>query len=85
MNSEPLKVFSGNSNPQLTSSILNYLNIEAGKATVGRFSDGEVFVTIDENVRGMHTYVVQSTCPPANENIMELLVIIDALKKIFCI
>ena len=74
-------VFSGNSNPDLAVKIANYLELPMGRARVSRFSDGEVFAEIKENVRGVDVYVIQSTCAPVNDNLMELLVIIDALKR----
>ena len=73
-------VFSGNANPQLTADIASYLDIPLGKASVGQFSDGETMVEIQENVRGRDVFVVQSTCEPTNDNLMELLVMIDALR-----
>ncbi|MEN6483440.1 MAG: ribose-phosphate pyrophosphokinase [Syntrophobacteraceae bacterium] len=76
-----LKVFSGNSNRPLAEAICSLLEVQIGGALVGRFSDGEVRVEIHDNVRGMDVYVIQSTCPPANENLVELLVLIDALKR----
>jgi len=76
-----LKVFTGNANPQLATQITNYLEIPLGKAKVERFSDGEVNVNIEESVRGYHTYVLQPHAAPANESIMEMLVMIDALKR----
>lgn len=76
-----LTLFAGNSNPALADKVCSKLGIGPGKALIGRFSDGEVRVELGENVRGKDTYVLQSTCPPVNENIMELLVIIDALKR----
>ncbi|MEN6441282.1 MAG: ribose-phosphate pyrophosphokinase [Syntrophobacter sp.] len=76
-----LTLFTGNSNPQLSERVCSQLGIRTGKALVTRFSDGEIRVEILENVRGKDTYVLQSTCPPVNENIMELLVLIDALKR----
>lgn len=76
-----LTLFSGNSNPALAAKVCSWLGIHPGRALVTRFSDGEVRVEIGENVRGKDTYVIQSTCPPVNENLMELLVIIDALKR----
>ena len=68
-----LMVFSGNSHPALAKNIVDQLNIPLGKALVSRFSDGEIQVEIQENVRGKDVFVVQSTCQPTNENIMELL------------
>ena len=76
-----LKVFSGNANPRLSQDICRYLGIELGLAHVGRFSDGEINVQIDENVRGADCYVVQPTCRPVNENLIELLIMIDALRR----
>lgn len=76
-----LKLFSGNSNTSLAKEMANYLNIPLGSATVGRFSDGEVLVQIDENVRGNDVFVIQSTSDPVNTNIMELLIMMDALKR----
>jgi ribose-phosphate pyrophosphokinase len=74
-------VFTGNSNPPLAEKIAKYLELPIGRARVSRFSDGEVFAEIRENVRGVDVYVIQSTCAPVNDNLMELLVIIDALKR----
>ncbi|MDP2600165.1 MAG: ribose-phosphate pyrophosphokinase [Deltaproteobacteria bacterium] len=76
-----IKIFSGNSNPELAKSIVDFLELPMGDALVTRFSDGEVWVEIKENVRGMDTFVIQPTSQPANENLMELLVMIDALKR----
>jgi len=76
-----LKIFSGNANRPLAEDIAKYLGISLGVATVGRFADGEINVQIDENVRGCDCYVVQPTCRPANENLVELLIMIDALRR----
>jgi len=76
-----MMVFTGNANPQLAMDIVNHLAMPLGKAIVGRFSDGEVMVEIMENVRGRDVFVVQPTCAPTNENLMELLVMIDALRR----
>ncbi len=76
-----LMVFTGNANPQLAQDIVNHLSIPIGKAIVGRFSDGEVMVEIMENVRGRDCFVVQPTCAPTNDNLMELLVMVDALRR----
>jgi len=76
-----LKLFSGNAHRALALEIADALGIPLGQATVSRFSDGELFVQIDENVRGADVFVVQPTCPPVNDNIMELLVMLDALKR----
>ncbi len=78
---DKIKIFSGNSNPDLAQKICNCLGVPLGNARVRRFSDGEVMVEIGENVRGRDVYVVQSTCAPTNDNLMELLVITDALKR----
>jgi ribose-phosphate pyrophosphokinase len=76
-----MMVFAGNANPQLAHEIVNDLNLPLGKALVGRFSDGEVRVEIEENVRGRDVFIVQSTCRPTNEHIMELLIMVDALHR----
>jgi ribose-phosphate pyrophosphokinase len=76
-----LKIFSGNSNRPLAEDICRYLGTAVGAATVGRFADGEINVQIDENVRGCDCYVVQPTCRPVNENLVELLIMIDALRR----
>ena len=80
MSSTAMMVFSGNANPQLSADIASYLDIPLGKASVGQFSDGESMVEIQENVRGRDVFVVQPTCEPTNDNLMELLVMIDALR-----
>lgn len=74
-------IFSGNSNKELAEKIFRSLKIKEGEALISRFSDSEVRVEIKDNVRGKDVFIVQSTCPPVNENLMELLVIIDALKR----
>jgi ribose-phosphate pyrophosphokinase len=79
--SKKLKIFTGNANPELANEIAAYLGIEVGDAHVSYFSDGEISVTINESVRGADVFVVQPTCPPANKNVMELLIMIDALKR----
>jgi ribose-phosphate pyrophosphokinase len=76
-----LMVFTGNANPQLAAAVVRYLGISLGKATVGKFSDGEVMVEIGENVRGRDVFIIQPTCAPTNDNLMELLVLIDALRR----
>ncbi|HXW59937.1 MAG TPA: ribose-phosphate pyrophosphokinase [Myxococcota bacterium] len=81
MSDNPIKVFSGNSNPSLAKRIAEYLEMPLGNAVIKRFADGEVNISIAESVRGYHAYVVQSLSPPANEHLMELLVMIDALKR----
>ena len=74
-------VFTGNANPGLATDIARNLGVTLGAATVGRFSDGEVLVEINQNVRARDVFVVQSTCAPTNDNLMELLVMVDALKR----
>jgi ribose-phosphate pyrophosphokinase len=76
-----LKLFSGNANRPLSEEIAAILGVPLGQAEVARFSDGEVFVQIDENVRGADIFAVQPTCPPVNDNLMELLVMLDAFKR----
>ena len=76
-----LKLFGGNSNPELTAKICQHLQILQGKAVVQTFSDGEIMIEIGENVRGRDVFVMQSTCSPVNHNLMELLVLMDALKR----
>ena len=76
-----LKLFSGNSNPELAEKICQQMQIPQGNAVVKTFSDGEIMVEIGENVRGRDVFVLQSTCTPVNHNLMELLVIVDALKR----
>jgi ribose-phosphate pyrophosphokinase len=75
-----MMLFAGNSNPELVNEIAGWLNVRLGKATVGRFSDGEVMAEIQESVRGHDVYVIQSTSQPTNDNLMEMLVLIDALR-----
>ncbi len=76
-----MKLFGGRSNPDLTIEVCQYLGIEPGKILLKNFSDGEIQVEIQENIRGDEVFVLQSTCPPVNENLMELLIIMDALKR----
>ncbi len=76
-----LMLFSGNANPQLAQEIANYMKISLGKATVGRFSDGEVQIELLENVRGKDVFAIQPTCAPTNDNFMELLMMLDALRR----
>jgi ribose-phosphate pyrophosphokinase len=78
---DSLMVFTGNANPRLAQDVVRHLNIRIGRAAVGRFSDGEVMVEILENVRGKDVFVLQSTCMPTNDTLVELLVLIDALKR----
>ena len=76
-----LTLFGGSACPDLTRDVAEYVGVPKGQAKISRFSDGEVFVEIGENVRGVDCFVVQSTCAPANESMMELLIMIDALKR----
>ena len=76
-----LTIFSGNANRDLAKAICTYVETPLGNAEVTRFADGEIYVEINENVRGVNCFVVQPTCAPANDNLMELLVMIDALKR----
>src|SRR5215467_2829243 len=76
-----LKLFSGNANRALAEEIAQYLRVPLGESEVSRFSDGEIFVQFNENVRGADVFVIQPTCPPVNDNLMELLVMTDALKR----
>ncbi len=76
-----MMVFSGNANPQLSQDIAQYLNLPLGRAVVGRFSDGEIMVEIMDNVRGKDVFIVQPTCVPTNDHLMELLVMVDAVRR----
>jgi len=76
-----MAVFTGNAHPQLAHDIARYLRIPLAKAQVGRFSDGEINVEILENIRGREVFIVQPTCPPSSENLMELLVMVDAARR----
>ncbi len=76
-----LKIFTGNANPELVKEICKYLKITLGKAEISKFSDGEIEVKIKDNVRGADVFVIQPTCPPVNNNLMELLIMIDALRR----
>ncbi|HHC71292.1 MAG TPA: ribose-phosphate diphosphokinase [Thiotrichales bacterium] len=76
-----MMVFTGNANPRLARDIVNTLNMPLGKAYVGRFSDGEIQLEIEENVRGRDVFIVQPTCAPTNDNLMELLVMVDAVRR----
>jgi len=78
---DSLMVFTGNSHPKLAEDVVRHLNISMGRATVGRFSDGEVNVEIMENVRGKDVFVLQSTCSPTNDNLMEIMLMVDALRR----
>jgi ribose-phosphate pyrophosphokinase len=81
MDGPMMAVFTGNANPQLAQDIARYLQVPLGRAHVGRFSDGEITVELMENVRGRDVFIVQSTCPPANDTLMELLVMVDACRR----
>lgn len=78
---ENFKIFCGTSNAPLAKAVCKYLDVPLGKAEIRRFSDGELSTEIDESVRRCHVFVIQSTCPPTNEHIMELLILTDALKR----
>lgn len=76
-----LKIFSLNSNPELAKEIADIVGVQLGKCSVTRFSDGEVQINIEESIRGCDCYIIQSTSDPVNEHIMELLIMVDALKR----
>ncbi len=76
-----IKIFTGNSNVTLVEKVCDYLSIPLGNATVGRFPDGEIDVKVDEDVRGSDIFIIQPTCPPVNENLVELLILIDCFKR----
>jgi ribose-phosphate pyrophosphokinase len=76
-----MMIFSGNANPELANKVSHHLQIPLGKANVGRFSDGEIMVEILENVRGRDVFIIQPTCAPTNDNIMELIIMADALRR----
>lgn len=78
---ENLMVFTGNANPELAAGVVSKLGIPLGKAVVSKFSDGEIVVEINENVRGKDVFVLQSTCVPTNDHLMELMLMVDALKR----
>jgi len=81
MSESKMMVFTGNANPKLAQDIVNHLRMPLGKAVTGQFSDGEVMVEIMENVRGRDVFIVQPTCKPTNDNLMELMVMVDALRR----
>ncbi len=81
MKNNNLVIFSGNSNPALAKSICKYLKVSLGDALVSKFSEGEIRVQINQDVRGKDVFIVQSTCPPVNDNLVELLILIDALRR----
>ncbi len=76
-----MKVFTGRANNALALSICDYLDMELGRADVRNFSDGEIYVELGENVRGEDVFVVQPTCAPANTNLMELLILLDTIRR----
>ena len=75
------QVFTGNANPSLAKEIADYVGVPVGQATVNSFPNGETFVKINENIRGRDVYIVQPTAPPTNQNLMELLIMIDAARR----
>ena len=81
MSYDSLMVFTGTANPKLAQDVVRHLNIHLGRATVSRFSDSEIMVEILENVRGKDVFILQSTCMPSNDSLMEVLVMVDALKR----
>ena len=76
-----MKIFTGNAHPAFAKKVANYLNMPLGDLALSRFADGEVQVSIKENVRGSDVFIIQSACPPVNENYMELFVLMDAMKR----
>src|SRR5271170_4573445 len=78
---ERMRIFTGNANPQLAEAVVRHMHISLGRCIVGRFSDGEDMVELLENVRGKDVFVLQSTCMPTNDNLMEVLLMADALKR----
>ena len=81
MNNSTLRIFSGNSNPQLSKDICQFIGIPLGDATVMVFPDGESFVKINENIRGQDVFIIQSTSPPTNHHLMEMLIMMDAIRR----
>jgi ribose-phosphate pyrophosphokinase len=78
---DQLKIFTGTANPALTRAICKYLGIDVGKINIGRFPDNEISLKIEEDVRGRDVFLIQPTCPPVNENVMELLIMIDSFRR----
>jgi ribose-phosphate pyrophosphokinase len=76
-----MKIFTGNAHPELVKDICTYLGVELGNATVSSFPDGETFVKINDNIRGRDVFIIQPTCPPTNQNLMELLILVDAARR----
>jgi ribose-phosphate pyrophosphokinase len=82
LSSKPeMKIFTGNANPALAQDICTYLGVPLGDATVTSFPDGETFVKINDNIRGRDVFIIQPTCPPTNQNLMELLIMVDAARR----
>ena len=81
MHTQPMVMFTGNAHPELAKAICDYLDLPLGDAAVTRFPDGEINVKVNQDVRGTDAFVVQSTCPPVNETLMELLILIDCLRR----
>lgn len=81
MNEVPMTIFSGNSNPHLAERICKYLGVQLGRARIGRFPDGEISLKIESDVRGADVFIIQSTCTPVNDHLMEMLILVDALKR----
>jgi Phosphoribosylpyrophosphate synthetase len=76
-----MRLLTGTAHPQLARDIADYLGVPLGDATVSSFPDGETFVKINENVRGRDVFIIQPTCPPTNQNLMELLILVDAARR----
>src|SRR5712672_3681391 len=76
-----MKIFSGSANRELAQRICNYIGVPLGQATISAFPDGETYVKIEENIRGRDVFIVQPTCPPTNEHLMELLIMVDAARR----
>ena len=76
-----IKVFAANANQKLANAVVDYLEVDMGKSSVARFDDGEINMRVNETVRGMDVFIIQSTSPPVNENLMELLIMIDAMRR----
>src|SRR5699024_1963199 len=81
MSGGSMMVFAGNATPHLGQAIASHLQLQLGRMGVGRFSDGEIQAEVTDNVRGRDVFIVQSTCPPTNDNLMELLIMVDALYR----
>ncbi|WP_273479776.1 ribose-phosphate pyrophosphokinase-like domain-containing protein, partial [Acetivibrio straminisolvens] len=81
LHGKDIKIFAGNSNRELALEIAEKIGLPLGLANVGKFSDGETAININEVVRGSDVFIIQSTCPPVNDNLVELLIMIDALKR----